>query len=164
MKIGDHVSVLDDDLAGTITSVHGETVVFRDTHGFTHQYQKNQLVLQNPSIYEGLEIEVKKEMPKKSSKKHNKKPLILDLHFDNIVKDTSRYSSFERLFMQREKLIETLDFCRKNHLKNLEVIHGIGDGVLQQMVHDVLSAQTGLEYYNNAILHHESGSVTVKFD
>lgn len=40
MKIGEHVSVLDDDLGGTITSVHGETVVFRDTHGFTHQYPK----------------------------------------------------------------------------------------------------------------------------
>ena len=164
MKIGDLVSVLNDNLAGRITSVHGETVVFQDTHGFNHQYLKSQLVLQNPSIYEGLKVELKKETPKKSSKKHNKKPLILDLHFENLVKDTGRYSSFERLFMQREKLMETLDFCRKNHLKNLEVIHGIGDGVLQKMVHDVLSAQTGLEFYNNAILHHESGSVTVKFD
>lgn len=164
MKIGEHVSVLDDDLGGTITSVHGETVVFRDTHGFIHQYPKSKLVVQNASIYDGLQVQVKNEARKISSKKHNKKPLILDLHFENLVKDASRYSSFERLFMQKEKLTETLDFCRKNHLKNLEIIHGIGDGVLQQMVHDVLSGQSGLEFYNNAILHHQSGSVTVKFD
>ncbi len=164
MKIGEYISVLDDDLAGMITSVHGDVVVFRDSHGFTHQYPKDKLVVQNPALYEGLKVQLKKEAPKKSSKKHNKKPLILDLHFDNLVKNPSTYDSFERLFLQKEKLIETMDFCRKNHLKNLEIIHGIGDGVLQQMVHDVLSAQTGLEFYNNAILHHESGSVTVKFD
>lgn len=45
MKIGDKVSVIDEDLKGNITSVHGENIVFRDEFGFTHQYSKHQLVL-----------------------------------------------------------------------------------------------------------------------
>ena len=161
MKIGDQVSVIDDDLKGVITSVKGETVVLKDEHGFTHQFKKSQVVLQNPSIYENLKTIQKPEQPKIVSKKHNKNHLRLDLHFDNLVKNPSDYDAFERIFMQKEKLLETLNFCRKNNLKKLEIIHGIGDGVLQKMVYDVLESQTNLEFQNKEILHHQSGSVLV---
>lgn len=56
MKIGDQVAAIDEDLKGTITSVNGETVVFKDEHGFTHKLKKNKIVLQNPSLYENLTI------------------------------------------------------------------------------------------------------------
>ena len=44
MKIGDTVSVVDEDLSGVITSVKGNIVVFKDEYGFTHQYAKEKLV------------------------------------------------------------------------------------------------------------------------
>ena len=37
MKIGDKVSVVDEDLNGIITSVKGNIVVFKDEYGFTYQ-------------------------------------------------------------------------------------------------------------------------------
>jgi hypothetical protein len=40
MKIGDKVSVVDEDLSGVVTSVKGNIVVFKDEYGFTHQYPK----------------------------------------------------------------------------------------------------------------------------
>ncbi|MGA9213325.1 Smr/MutS family protein [Kaistella sp.] len=163
MKIGDSVSVIDDNLNGKITSVNGETVVFKDEHGFTHQFKKEKLVIQNPSIYENLKIISKPEIAKPISKKHDKKPFILDLHFEHLVKNPTDYDSFERLFLQKEKLLNTIDYCRKNNLKKLEIIHGIGDGVLQKMVHDVLESQTNLEFQNKEILHHQSGTVLVYF-
>lgn len=163
MKIGDKVSVIDDDLNGTITSVSGDTVCFRDEHGFTHQFPKKQIVVQNRDIYEDLKIEYKQEHRKNQSKKHNKNPLVLDLHFEKLVPNPNQYESFERLLIQKEKLLETLEFCRKNHLKKLEIVHGIGDGVLQSMVYDVLESQTGLEFLNRELLHHQSGAVLVHF-
>jgi DNA-nicking Smr family endonuclease len=89
--------------------------------------------------------------------------MVLDLHFQHLVKNPHDYDSFERLFIQKERLIETLNFCRKNNLKKLEIIHGIGDGVLQRMVWDVLESQTNLDFYNKDILHHQSGAVLVDF-
>ncbi len=163
MKIGDKVSVIDEDLKGIVTSVKDKTVVFKDEYGFIHQFKKEKLVLQNPSIYENLKPIQKPEIPKPSSKKHNKKHLVLDLHFENLVKNPSDYDAFERLFMQKEKLMETMDFCRKNNLKKLEIIHGIGDGVLQKMVHDYLSGQTNIEFEAENIFYHSSGSVLVDF-
>lgn len=163
MKIGDKVSVIDEDLSGTVTSVHGRTIVFADEHGFTHQYPSEKLVKKNASLYENIRVEKKYEHNKKLSKKHNRNHLVLDLHFERLVDNPLAYESFERLFVQKEKLLETIEFCRKNNLKKLEIIHGLGDGTLQKMVHDVLESQTGLDFHNKEILHHQSGSVMVNF-
>lgn len=163
MKAGDKVSVIDDDLGGTITSVQGSIVTFQDEHGFSHQVQKSQLVARNHAIYEGLKMEYKHEHRKVQSKRHNKSPFVLDLHFEKLVKDPSGYKSFERLLMQKEKLLQALDYCKENHLKSLEIIHGIGDGVLQKMVYTVLEGQANIEFHNREILHEQSGTVMVYF-
>jgi hypothetical protein len=163
MKIGDKISVIDENLSGIIVSIFGNRVIFSDEHGFEHQYTKGKLVLQNHSIYENIRIQKKAEMPKNISKKHNKKHQILDLHFEKIVSNPSYFNSAERLAFQKEKLLKTLAFCRKNNLKKLEIIHGIGDGTLQNMVYTVLKKQTGLDFHDKEILHHQSGSVIVEF-
>ena len=56
---------------------------------------------------------------------------------------------------------ETVAFCRANNLKKLEIIHGIGDGVLQRMVHDYLVGQTNLEFDDHDFFYHQRGSVMV---
>ena len=101
MKIGDKISVIDDALKGTITSVKGAVIVFRDEHGFTHQERKEKLVLQNPEIYENVPTVIKKETAKPLSKKHNRKHLALDLHFENLVNNPADYDAFERIFIQK---------------------------------------------------------------
>ena len=163
MKIGDSVSVVDDNLKGKVTVIKGTKMTIEDEHGFPYEYESNQLVLQNAEIYDQITTVRKEELSKPVSKKHGKKPFILDLHFEHLVKNPGDYHSFERLFRQKEKLLSILDYCRKNNLKKLEIIHGIGDGVLQQMVHEVLESQTNLEFHNKEILHHQAGTVLVYF-
>ena len=163
MLPGDKISVLDENLSGTVTAVRGEMVFFTDEFGFPQHYPMDKLVLREPEIYNQIKIIKKPEESAKISKKHNKNPLVLDLHFEKLVENPFDFEPFERLFFQKQKLLETLDFCRKNRLKKLEIVHGIGDGTLQQMVHDVLEAQTGLDFYNKDVLHHQSGAVMVDF-
>ena len=163
MKIGDKVSVIDDILKGKITAFNGKKITVEDEHGFSHVYNENEITLQNPEIYNQLKTVQKEETSKPKSKKHHKNPLVLDLQFETFGKNSGKIDAFERLFLQKEKLLKTLDFCRENNLKRLEIIHGIGDGVLQKMVHDVLESQTNLEFHNKEILHHQSGTVLVYF-
>ena len=163
MKIGDQVSVIDEDLKGTVTSVKGDLVVIKDEHGFTHQYQKSKVVLQITELYDQIKTVHKKETSKPVSKKHNKNHWVLDLHFENLVKNPSEYDSFERLFIQKQKLMETVEFCRKNKLKQLEIIHGIGEGVLQKMVYDYLVGQTNIEFEESDFFYHSTGNVVVRF-
>ena len=163
MKIGDKVSVVDEDLYGIITSVIGNMVVFKDHYDFTHQFPKEKLLLRDESLYQNLKTETKSEVQKFNSKKHAKNNLVLDLHFEKLVRNTSDYNAYERLFLQKEKLLETIEFCKKNKVKKLEIIHGIGDGTLQKMVYEVLESQGKMDFHNNEILHQQSGAVIVYF-
>ncbi|MDR7743372.1 Smr/MutS family protein [Riemerella anatipestifer] len=164
MKIGDNVSVIDDDLWGIVTSIHGNEVVFRDEYHFTHRYPKHLLTLRDASLYEQTPIVQKPEANQTSRPPRKKNQhLILDLHFDQLVNNPDHYDSFERLFIQKQKLEETLDFCKFNKIKKLEIIHGIGDGVLQKLVFDTLKSKTNIEFEESNFFYHQSGSVMVNF-
>ena len=163
MKVGDLVSVIDENLKGKVLKIIAQQVKIEDEHGFTYNFSKDKLTIIDAHLYENSPIIRKNEAPKVVLKKHNKAPLKLDLHFETLVKDPSGYEAFERLMIQREKLLETIDFCRKNHIKKLQIIHGIGDGVLQKMVYDVLEGLTNIEYDSDGFFYHQSGNVEVKF-
>lgn len=163
MKIGDLIAVIDEDLEGTVTSVQGNIICFQDEHGFNYQYPQEKVVLREKELYEGIKIKNKFEYTQPKSKKNKKNELVLDLHFEKIAPSTQNYDSFERLFLQKEKLLEMLDFCRENKIKRLEIIHGIGDGTLQQLVWRTLESQVNIDFYNKEILHEQAGSVLVEF-
>ena len=163
MKIGDKVSVIDEDLEGTLVSVEDKTAVFEDSHGFRHEYPLAQLVLRENLIYDEVPLTKKEETKKNISQKHQKNAMKIDLHFDQLVKNPNEYDSWERLFIQKEQLMEVLDFCKSNKIKRLEIIHGLGEGVLQELVYDVLRGYAGIEFEENEFLKHQSASVEVVF-
>lgn len=163
MKKGDLISVLDETTTGKIISMEKNFVKIEDEFGFEQEIEISKIILQNPEIYKYSKITIKKEIEKNRSKKKGENNRTLDLHFDKLSKDAGNISSWERLEIQKEKLLEQLDYCRKNYIKKLNVIHGIGDGVLQEMVYDILRGQIGIEFEENDFFHHSSGNVWIKF-
>ncbi|SKB85724.1 hypothetical protein SAMN05660477_01468 [Soonwooa buanensis] len=163
MKIGDAVSILDDDLRGHITSVKPNGYDVKDEFGFVYFFPKDKVLLLDKSLYDDIKVSVKKENTKPVSKKHKKEAFRIDLHFENLVKNPHDYESFERLMIQREKLQESIEFCRKHKLKRMIIIHGIGDGVLQNMVYDVIRGLADVEYDDDGFFYHQSGSIELIF-
>ena len=51
MKIGDQISVIDENLEGKIISIKGDTVTFEDEFGFSYQYSISKIVLKNSALY-----------------------------------------------------------------------------------------------------------------
>ncbi|NAW51454.1 DNA mismatch repair protein [Elizabethkingia argentiflava] len=161
MKIGDHVSVLNDNLRGKIIKIQKNLIILEDEHGFEHSFKPEDLVPIEPDLYTPDSISVKQEPQKKVSKKNKTQPLILDLHFEQLVSNPCDYTPWERLFIQKKRLQESIKFCRKNKIKKLKVIHGIGDGVLQGMVLEVLGGEIDLEYEDGYFFKHQSGAIDV---
>ena len=116
-------------------------------------------MVQNKNLYHDISVVKKEENTKNISKKHAKNEMVLDLHFDKLGKPSQGYDSWERLLIRKEKLQETLDFCRANKIKNLEIIHGLGDGTLQNMVYEVLKNSAHIEFEENEFFKHSSASV-----
>lgn len=165
MKIGDKIALLDEDLKGLIKKIEKDFIVIEDEYGFERKVQPEEIVLENAEIYKSQPITSKVEPTEKPTSKPAKdETMLLDLHFNQLVDNPDQYSSWDRLFLQKQKLEETLAFCRENRIKRLEVVHGLGEGVVQDMVLKVLRSQTGLEFEDDDFFKNQSGSVLVIFN
>ena len=78
MKIGDLVSVIDDDLKGKISAFKGNLVQIEDEHGFHYDIEKSKVVLHNHNIMMILlSLQKRKPLPKFLKKiKLNRSPSI----------------------------------------------------------------------------------------
>lgn len=163
MKIGDQVSHKNLDLRGVITSVNGSIVVIKDEHGFTHKLDKTDLVPDASSLFESLKVNDTKKEDQKTRHKSKKDYSTLDLHFDKLVEVPEFYDASERLHIQKTALLERIEFCKKNKISPLHIIHGLGQGVLQEMVIETLESKAFLEYRHTEVLKEQSASVIVYF-
>ncbi len=163
MKVGDKVAHVSEDLKGKIIKISGETIVLEDEHGFGYTVEASLLVPDASYLYDSLEIPCefsKKEVSKNKTKKNTQ---VLDLHFDQLVKDPKNYESYERLLLQKQVLLERIEYCKRVKSEKLLIIHGHGDGVLQNFVISILEEQGGIEYRHTELLKEESASILVYF-
>jgi len=163
MKIGDKISFINENLKGKILKINKKELLILDEFGFERSISPEEVVPLDTKLYEDISIIKKKEPAPKRSLKNKQKIMTLDLHFENLVENPKKYNSWERLFIQKEKLQEMLEFCRKNKIKQLEIIHGLGDGVVQEMVLEVLKGEINIEYENQNLFKNQSGSIQVYF-
>lgn len=73
MKIGDSISIIDENLKGKIISISGEEIQIQDEHGFEYFFHQNRVVVQNKNLYHDISVVKKEENTKSISKKHKKK-------------------------------------------------------------------------------------------
>ena len=65
MKIGDRVSVIDEDLSGKIISILGDEIQLQDEHGFEYFFHQSRVVVQNKNLYHDISVVKKEENIKK---------------------------------------------------------------------------------------------------
>jgi hypothetical protein len=145
-EINDTVAVLDDDLSGIITNIEGSEVTVATTNGFELKFQSNELVkihdprmmsrslFSNKSLESVLsEKETKKRQnpPKVSSKERAQPAMEVDLHINQLVKNSRGMQNHEMLNLQIETAKRRLEFAIQNRIQRIVFIHGVGEGVLK---------------------------------
>ena len=162
MKIGDYVSVLDEDISGKIVSIAGNNITIIDLDGFQQQYLKNELVYQSielsdlaNSIENISEIISEKEDKKhknslKVKPKERKSPRMeVDLHIHQLVPNTRNMDNFEILNFQLETARRKIAFAIAKKIQKIVFIHGVGEGVLKYELIRVLKEHEGcLKFYD----------------
>ena len=161
--INDTVAVLDDDLSGTITKIEGFEITVATTNGFELIFQANELVkikdsqLMSRSLFSSKSLEsvlsekeIKKRQnpPKISSKERTQPAMEVDLHINQLVKNSRGMQNHEMLNLQIETAKRRLEFAIQNRIQRTVFIHGVGEGVLKLELEYLFKRYEGLKFYD----------------
>lgn len=144
-EIGDKVSLIDENLNGTIKAIADNSVLVAIEDGFDLEVNLMQIVpyrkldFSMPNINNLKREKNDNPKPKKASKSSKKKTYIeFDLHIDKLHPNWKTLDKSNYLNYQISAAQGKLDFAIKKRIPHFVFIHGVGEGVLKQELHTVL--------------------------
>ncbi len=157
-KIGDKVEAIDDVIAGFISEIEGDTITVDTDDGFPLSFQKHELVKVADEIRvtnsEVSQVKKEKELPKRKKakqvkpKERNLPKMEVDLHINQLVRNSKNMDNFEMLNLQLETAKRQLDFAISKRIQKVVFIHGVGAGVLKEELHYLFKKYDNLNYYD----------------
>ena len=171
LKVGDSVSVLDEDISGVITAISQDEVTVLDLDGFEYQYFKRELVLEF-SDFSNIEISPQNIAEKEQKKYINTKrvkpkdrnlpPMEVDLHIQHLVSKTRSLDNFEIMNIQLDTARRKIEFAFSKKIQRIVFIHGVGEGVLKYELHRLLKEyESQLKFYDADYQKYGTGATEV---
>jgi hypothetical protein len=74
---------------------------------------------------------------------------VIDLHIDKITNEWKGLSNYEILSLQLKEFEKYYDLAIQHIQPNLIVIHGVGEGVLRDEIHEILKHKKEVKYFVN---------------
>ncbi|GAB5399611.1 MAG: hypothetical protein Aureis2KO_11960 [Aureisphaera sp.] len=175
MKIGDHVYVLDDTLAGVITKIDKDVVTIETMDGFEMDFSRNELVVTVPGIAidKNIDAEVitnvisekegsaKRKVKRSKPKERNLPAMEVDLHIHQLVKSSRGMSNYDMLSLQIDTAKRQLDFAISKRIQKIVFIHGVGEGVLRAELEYLFRRYDNLKYYDADFQKYGRGAIEV---
>lgn len=161
-RIGDKVTVLDEDVSGTISKISGATISIETTDGFLLDFHTSELlkifekdslrsqIFSEHSFNEVLsekEQHHKRRSIKVKPKERNQPAMEVDLHLHNLVDNEHHLTNFDKLTLQLDTAKRQLDFAINKRIQKIVFIHGVGEGVLKMELETLFGRYDNLKYY-----------------
>jgi len=174
MKIGDKVSVVDDAVNGVITGVNGDLITINTEDDFELQYSEKELVViggfaieKEINFFQISQAISEKEDSKPQNtqkvkpKDRNQPPMEVDLHINQLVKNSRSMSNYDMLTLQLDTARRQLDFAISKRIPKIVFIHGVGEGVLRVELEFLFKRYEALKFYDADFQKYGRGAVEV---
>lgn len=134
IKIGDRVSLLDENVKGIVLSISGDEVDFIDSDGFERHCQKKELIIYDTELIldNSNNSHFAKNRPNKKKKKVAN-PNVIDLHSKN------KYINPNEILSNQLSVFKTqLNSAIRARKPKVIFIHGEGEGILRKKIEQLL--------------------------
>ena len=172
-EVGDFVSVLDDVVKGTITSITGSHIMIKDETEMVFKYLPSELVKVDQNQHELTKfsdinnhllqdkISEKRKRQKSAFKKINKEVVFeVDLHINQLVKSTAGLDNFDMLNLQLDTAKRKIEYAIQKRISKIIFIHGVGEGVLKSEL-EYLLKKYPVKYYDASYQKYGLGATEV---
>ena len=161
LKIGDEITVLDEDLSGRILKINNNIVLVETTDGFELEFDidniiklKNDLLKSQSISYTEVQNALQhKDIPKKKIIKRKPKEryqptMEVDLHIHQLTNSSRNMSNHDMLTLQLDTAKRQLDFAIKKRIQKIVFIHGVGEGVLKLELEYLFKRYDNIKFYD----------------
>jgi len=159
--VGDKVSVLDDNIAGIITKISGNTITMESTDGFEFEFEAHEIMLFNDQnltsvifrdqsldeVVREKEAFKKHKVPRIKPKERSQPAMEVDLHINQLTNSTKHMSNHEMLNLQMDTAKRQLEFAIRKRIQKVVFIHGVGEGTLKAEL-EYLFGRYDVKYYD----------------
>lgn len=158
-KIGDLVSVLDDNISGRIVAIKQDGIRIETEDGFEMEFAKNELIKDkslDSDLFKHSDMDTvlqeKEQSPKRKSvgvkpKERNLPAMEVDLHIHQLTTSHKNMSNHEMLNLQLDTARHKLEFAIKKRIQKLVFIHGVGEGVLKMELDYLFGRYENVKFY-----------------
>jgi len=175
-KIGDEVTVLDEDLSGIIKAIKKGTVTIETTDGFDLEFSESELIKIKSSTNLRQEafsktsvkdiISEKESYKKKRSvglkpKERIQPAMEVDLHIHQLTNSTRGMTNHDMKTLQLETAKRQLEFAIRKKIQRVVFIHGVGDGVLKLELEYLFGRYDNVKYYDANLKKYGLGATEV---
>ena len=168
--VGDSISVLDDDINGTVIAVIGDNVTVETADGFHMIFNANELVKVNTEVFHFKGIEQAKTMKESSKKTYNQSgtkkkhqiDMVIDLHIEKLVKSKKGMSNYDILSLQLDTAKHRLEFAITKRYQRIVFIHGVGDGVLKADLYSMFNRYDRIQFYDASYVDFGLGATEIR--
>lgn len=173
-KVGQKVVFLNERGGGVVVSIQGEHIGVQDETGFTRHFSPIEIA---PVVSEDYgdkvpdheetinqELEYSNIGLRKSKVSGRRKPIEvweLDLHVEELMDSHAGFSNTEIIRRQMNVFKDTYRNARKNNIRKMIVIHGVGEGVLKSNIIEYLNTQDGVEFYDADFREYGKGATEI---
>ncbi|MEH6537495.1 MAG: Smr/MutS family protein [Psychroserpens sp.] len=172
-KIGDKVSVLDEDISGIITKISGDAITIETEDGFDMDFSISEVIKEQPlssklfagtdltSVINEKEKSYKHKSVKVKPKERSLPAMEVDLHIHQITTSNKHMSNYDMLNLQLDTARYKLEFAIKKRIQKVVFIHGVGEGILKAELDFLFSRYENVKFYEADYQKYGSGATEV---
>ena len=160
-KVGDKVSVLDDNTSGVIINIDNNTIYIETEDGFEFQFQPKELIINKnelnvsffsnqsiDAVIEEKEASKKRKVVKVKTKERSQPQLEVDLHIHHLTNSTRGMTKHDLLNLQLDTAKRQLEFAIRKRIQKIVFIHGVGEGILKIELEYLFSRYNNVKFYD----------------
>jgi hypothetical protein len=159
LKVGDTVSVLDEDINGVIIKVDGTSLSIKTDDGFDMEFGVSEVIKtksMGSQLFSAIDVDTvinekeatyKRKSIKVKPKDRTLPAMEVDLHIHQITTSNKHMSNFEMLNLQLDTARHKLEFAIKKRIQKVVFIHGVGEGVLKSELVYMFGRYDNIKYY-----------------
>jgi dsDNA-specific endonuclease/ATPase MutS2 len=161
-KVGDKVSVLDDNISGIITKISINSITVESSDGFEFEFEAHELILSKgqsmsssffseqslEDVIKEKEVVKNRNTPKIKPKERTQPAMEVDLHIHQLTNSFKHLSNYEMLTIQMDTAKRQLEFAIRKRIQKVVFIHGVGEGILKTELEYLFGKYDNIKYYD----------------